>query len=233
MVSSTIKMNRLTSTTAGVIPMSAWTDEDLLAVYRTQANRLAFEELVHRYERELFSYLRRYLGDSAMAEDTFQATFLQVHLKCDQFETGRKVRPWLYTIATNQAIDAQRRNRRHRMVSLDRRQTSDGAEDVGSLMELLESKESGPVARLESDERRDWIQRHIGQLPESLRSAVNLIYYQGLKYREAAEVLDVPVGTVKSRLHTAILKLNAAWNSGRSSKNAPATDHPDRTSGEE
>ena len=54
-------------------------------------------------------------GDAEMADDAFQATFLQVHLKCDYFEPGRKVRPWLYTVATNQAIDAKRRNRRSRV----------------------------------------------------------------------------------------------------------------------
>src|SRR5271168_1021726 len=69
------------------------TDEELLSVYRTSGDRQAFAALVGRYERELFSYLRRYLGDAVMAEDTFQASFLQVHLKCHQFEEGRKVRP--------------------------------------------------------------------------------------------------------------------------------------------
>ena len=95
-------------------------DERLLLEYRQTGRRELFADLVRRYERELFNYLRRYLGDTGMAEDAFQATFLQVHLKCDQFEEGRRFRPWLYTIATNQAIDAQRRNKRHRMVSLDR-----------------------------------------------------------------------------------------------------------------
>src|ERR1051325_3619214 len=104
------------------------TDEELLVRYRDTADRDAFAELVHRYERELFSYLRRYLGDANMAEDAFQATFLQVHLKAHQFEEGRKVRPWLYTIATNQAIDAQRRNKRHRSVSLDRNINPNGDE---------------------------------------------------------------------------------------------------------
>ena len=52
----------------------------------------------------------------------------------------------------------------------------------------------------------------VDTLPEQLRAAVNLIYYQGLKYREAAEILNIPVGTVKSRLHTAVMKLNEAWN---------------------
>lgn len=198
---------------AKLSPWSELTDEELLGIYRQEGNRQAFSELVHRYERELYSYLRRYLGDQVMAEDTFQATFLQVHLKCDQFEDGRRVRPWLYTIATNQAIDAQRRNRRHRMVSLDRRAGSDAdEEDLGTLMDLLVSKETGPGDRLEADERREWIRQALGELPEPLLNAVTLIYYQGLKYREAAEILDVPVGTVKSRLHTAILKLNAAWN---------------------
>ncbi|MFM7033746.1 MAG: RNA polymerase sigma factor, partial [Planctomycetia bacterium] len=80
------------------------TDEELLARFRKDDDAAAFESLVHRYERELFSYLRRYLGSTEMAEDVFQATFLQVHLKKEQFEEGRRFRPWLYTIATNQAI---------------------------------------------------------------------------------------------------------------------------------
>src|SRR3989304_4903459 len=84
-------------------------DELLLRRYRDKGDRAAFEELVHRYERELYSYLRRYLGDADLAEDVFQTTFLQVHQKCSQFQDGRSFRPWLYTIATHQAIDALRK----------------------------------------------------------------------------------------------------------------------------
>ncbi|MBI3469295.1 MAG: sigma-70 family RNA polymerase sigma factor, partial [Planctomycetes bacterium] len=94
-------------------------DELLLRSYRDKGDRAAFEELVHRYERELYSYLRRYLGDADLAEDVFQATFFQVHQKCHLFEDRRSFRPWLYTIATHQAIDALRKLRRHRTVSLD------------------------------------------------------------------------------------------------------------------
>jgi RNA polymerase sigma-70 factor, ECF subfamily len=190
---------------------AAKSDEDLLLAYRDQADSEAFPELVHRYERELYSYLRRYLGDAPMAEDAFQATFLQVHLKCDQFEEGRKFRPWLYTIATNQAIDAQRRNKRHKNVSLDRNSRPEGSDDVGTLMDLLTSKEPAPDTRMETTQRRDWVRDAVEGLPDGLRDAVQLVYYQGLKYREAADILDIPVGTVKSRLHAAILKLNEAW----------------------
>lgn len=192
-------------------PQSPMTDEELLIRFRENGDRDAFEQLVHRYERELFSYLRRYLGDAELAEDAFQASFLQVFLKVEQFEVGRRFRPWLYTVATNQAIDAQRRNKRHRMVSLDRQNSGDD-EQAGKLVDLLAADTPDPLANANGTERRDWVRKAVTELPESMQAVVNLVYYQGMKYREAADVLGVPVGTVKSRMHTAILKLNESWN---------------------
>jgi len=186
-------------------------DEQLLLQYRQGGSRELFATLVRRYERDLFNYLRRYLGDAGMAEDAFQATFLQVHLKCEQFEKGRRFRPWLYTIATNQAIDAQRRNKRHRMVSLDRfGQGSDGNE-VGKLVDLLVSGAGDPLEHVSQFERDEWVREALGELSEQMRSVVHLVYYEGMKYREAAEVLSIPVGTVKSRLHAAVAKLSEFW----------------------
>ena len=187
-------------------------DEQLLLSYCRTGDYGHFAQLVYRYERELYSYLRRYSGSAEMAEDAFQSTFLQVHLKCDQFDGGRKFRPWLYAIATNQAIDLQRRNRRHRAISLELPGGRAGEDEMGRLIDLLESSEAGPLGRLQEVERRDWVRRELSVLPEHLRSVVLLVYYQGLKYREAADALDIPVGTVKSRLHSAILKLNEAWH---------------------
>ena len=205
-MSSAIQENRPRA--ADSDPWAEWSDEGLLLEYRAEGDREAFEELVHRYERELYNYLRHYLGDAEMAEDAFQAAFLQVHLKCEKFEPGRKVRPWLYTVATNQAIDAQRRNRRHRMVSLDRRSAGRGEEEeAGSLVDLMDGQEASPAERLESDEQRRYVRKAVDRLPNSLRQVLLLVYYQGLKYREAAEVLSIPVGTVKSRLHAAIRRL--------------------------
>ena len=187
-------------------------DETLLLRYRQQGDRDDFAQLVHRYERELYNYLRRYLGDAEMAHDVFQATFLQVHLKCDKFESGRRFRPWLYTIATNQAIDAQRRNKRHRMVSLDRAGIGAESDEISVLMELLVSGEPNPLNELDRQERRTVVREGVDSLPESLKAVVVLVYYQGLKYREAADILDIPVGTVKSRLHTAVQKLHEVWD---------------------
>lgn len=182
-------------------------DEELMDTFRRTGQREIFELLVHRYERELFSYLRRYLGDVQAAEDVFQATFLQVFLKRDQYEPGRRFRPWLYAVATNQAIDEQRRGRRHRLSSLDR--AGQGEEgDVGKLVDLLVSHVDDPLAQVDANERQRWMREAVDKLAEPLRAVVNLVYYQDLKYRDAAEILNVPVGTVKSRLHMAILKLH-------------------------
>jgi RNA polymerase sigma-70 factor (ECF subfamily) len=185
----------------------SWTDERLLLAYRADRQSRAFAELVRRYEKELFGYLRHYLGNAEMAEDVFQQTFLQVHLKCDQFEAGRKVRPWLYTVATNQAIDYRRRNHRHRLGSLSRAANHNATEEAGALAELLGGTEKGPADNAESAEQYDALHQAIDALGEPSKQVVMLVYFQGLKYREAAQILSIPVGTVKSRLHAAMLKL--------------------------
>lgn len=186
------------------------TDEELLLNYRQTGDREFYAQLVYRYERELFNYLRRYLGNVEMAEDAFQGAFLQVHLKCEQFQEGRRFRPWLYTIATNQAIDARRRNKRHRMVSLDTPREQDH-EDVGRLVNLLESNDQGPMDSAVRAERERIVRQTLNSLPENMHAVIQLVYYQGMKYREAADVLEIPVGTVKSRLHAAVAKLTDVW----------------------
>lgn len=191
---------------------AAVTDEQLLLAYRETGNRDLFAQLLKRYERELFSYLCRYLGNAEMAEDVFQSAFLQIHLKCEQFEEGRRFRPWLYTIATNQAIDSQRRQKRHNILSLDTAGRSSDDDEVCRLVNLLESGEDDPLTYAERTERCDNVRDTLNSLPESMTAVVQLVYYQGMKYREAAEVLDIPVGTVKSRLHAAIAKLTDVWN---------------------
>jgi RNA polymerase sigma-70 factor, ECF subfamily len=186
------------------------TDEELMARFRAGA-REAFGALVRRYEGELFGYLRRYLGDKELAADVFQNTFLQVFVKADQFEPGRPVKPWLFTIATHQAIDALRRAGRHTAARLDdSTDRGDDAIDEG-LGRFLESPSPGPVARLEADERRQLVRDSVAQLPEFLRQTVLLAYFQGLKYGDIAEILGIPVGTVKSRLHTALTRLQETW----------------------
>jgi len=184
------------------------TDEELMSRYRDDGPETVFTELVHRYERELYRYLTRYLGDPSLADDVFQNTFLQVHLKRGLYENGRPFRPWLYAIATHQAVDALRKAGRHPTVSLDQRVTSNHREsEAGSLLDLLVNEGIGPLAELQEQERQQWVRDSIERLPDALRQTLILAYHQDLKYREIAEILKIPVGTVKSRLHAALSKL--------------------------
>jgi len=191
-------------------PYADCSDEELLERFcRGQAE--TFGLLVRRYERELYGYLRRYLGDASLAEDVFQNTFLQVYVKSGQYEPGRPVRPWLYTIATHQAIDAMRRNGRHQAVSLDETWTEGSEGEIAGLLELLQSRGPSPVEAATAQERQEQVKASVERLPEFLRQVLILAYYQGLKYREIADILEIPVGTVKSRLHAALVKLQEAW----------------------
>ncbi len=182
------------------------TDEELFHQFRDTGDRGLFEQLVHRYERELYSYLRRYLGDADLASDAFQNTFLQIYLKRDQYDTSRRFRPWLYAIAMHQAIDAQRHKQRRRMVSLDQRCVGDETE-LSKMVDLLVSTAPDPATRLDMREQQELVRKGVEELPDFLRAVVHMVYFQGLKYSEVAEALGLPVGTVKSRMHSAMLRL--------------------------
>lgn len=173
-----------------------------------EGNQTSFAVLVHRYERELFGYLRRLTGNDSTAEEVFQNTFLQVHLKRHFYDGERSFRPWLYTVATNQAIDLLRRHQRHQHASLDE-ESGDGVGPTRS--GSIADGAAGPSASAEQHERARLVRAAVDRLSEHLKVVVLLSYYQGMKYKEIARVLRIPVGTVKSRLHTAIRRLGSEW----------------------
>ena len=195
------------------------TDEQLLARLRA-GDRGVFGPLVRRYERELFGYLRRYVGDDDLADDVFQNTFLQVYLKIQQYEPGRPARPWLYAIATNQAIDALRKRNRRLDRRADATATADDDGEPRALFELMPSPDAGPGDEADRAEQRGLVRAAVERLPDLLRQVVILAYFQGMKYRDIADLLEIPVGTVKSRLHAALTKLTEAWH-GASAECAP------------
>jgi RNA polymerase sigma-70 factor, ECF subfamily len=191
-------------------------DEEVLASYAATGSREAFEELVRRYEREIYSCLYRLLRDAQLAEDAFQATFLQLHLKCRQFEPGRKLRPWLYAIANHQAVDLIRRNRRHRLLSLSAAAGDDVASDERQpLSDLWGGKDADVVANLETSEDCERARLAVDKMPAKLRQVLIAVVYRGLKYREAAAVLGIPCGTVKSRMNKALRVLHQALIAAR------------------
>jgi RNA polymerase sigma-70 factor (ECF subfamily) len=190
-----------------VTTTSTIADEQLFRRFRERHDDQAFAALVYRYERPLFAYLRRLLHSDQLAEDVFQSTFLRIHQKRRSFDVTRRFQPWLYAVATRQAIDALRREKRHRRKAPQ----SAGAGVADTTLDDMPAADATPVEQVARREERQRVRAAVGRLSAVQQRAVQLIYGEGLAYREAAGVLGVPVGTVKSRVHSAILALGGNW----------------------
>ncbi len=182
-------------------------DEQLLSDHLA-GDSDAFERLVARYVDSLYGFFRRYVGKAAAADDLVQETFLQVHLAADSFDPKRSFKPWLYTIAANKARDWLRARGRRPTQSLD---TVPGDSEGPSPAAQLEGADTSTSESLQSEEQRQRVRETIEQMPEHLRLILILGYYQKLPYAEIAEILDIPVGTVKSRLHSAVNHFARLW----------------------
>lgn len=175
-------------------------DEQLLALYRG-GDKSAFTRLVKRYEGELYSFLVRFLGKPSLAEDVFQEAFLQVYLSADGFDISRRFRPWLYTIAANKARDLLRSRSRRPSVQLT---AYDDEQNDGNIWDQFLRDETTPVDILEARQQKELVGKAVGNMNEHLREILILAYFNQMSYKEMAEILRIPLGTVKSRLHGAV-----------------------------
>jgi len=185
------------------------TDEQLLQQY-SQGHTEAFEELIRRYWRELYHFLYRFLGDKMLVEDVFQETFLQLHLSAGQFDYSKRLKPWLFTIAANKAKDALRRKARQKASELDAEIASHEEEAV-RFVDIMPSDLPPPDETIENQEISSIVQTIVQQMPENLREVLILSYFHDFAYKDIAEILGVPLGTVKSRLHAAVKDFARRW----------------------
>ncbi len=168
----------------------------------------AFAALVRRYERPLYAYAKRMLHSADEAEDVFQETFLRVHLNLDRFRDGAPFRPWVYQIATNLCRDRLRWWRRRPVVSLDAPRAA--SDDGGTMAETVASTDAGPDQRAREAELSARLEKAVADLPVKQRSVFLMARYDGLPYEEIASALGIPLGTVKSRMNSAVQRLLAA-----------------------
>lgn len=179
-------------------------DEALMA--RAQAGEMpALEVLVRRYEKRLFNYIRKMIGNTADAEDIFQETFLRVYKHLNRFRTSALFRPWLYRIATNLCTDQLRYRGRHPKVSLDVPVGDDA--NGPSTIERVEGKAPGPRDVAEGHEMEDRLQNALNKLSTKHRTVFIMARYEGMPYDEIADAFNIPVGTVKSRMNKAVKML--------------------------
>jgi RNA polymerase sigma-70 factor (ECF subfamily) len=182
-------------------------DEELLTAHLAgQAG--AFDVLVARYVDGLYGFFHRFVGNAAAADDLVQETFLQVHLSAGSFDSQRNFKPWLFTIAANKGRDYMRSRGRRPAQSLD---ATGGDHDGPSPAAQLAGPDTAIGEPAESEERVQMVRQIIAMMPEHLQLILILGYYQRLPYAEIAEILDIPVGTVKSRLHSAVTHFSRLW----------------------
>jgi RNA polymerase sigma-70 factor (ECF subfamily) len=187
-------------------------DESLLAAY-IDGDREAFQALMARYRDELLHFLTRFLGSRASGEDVFQETFLQIHLSSNTFDPSRRFKPWLFTIAANKARDYHRKHKKRTTVSLS---NTVGDPDGQRFVDLLEADLPAAEDRIADAERSRTVKQVIDSMPAHLREILLLSYFQRLSYNQIADSLEIPLGTVKSRLHTAVAAFARLWKAQRS-----------------
>ena len=160
----------------------------------------AYGHIVNRYRGRLYSFVFRFVGDRATAEDVVQETFLRAFRKRKEYRAIANFSTWLFTIAGNLAKSELRRRKRWRFFSLYRDEESDTGMD-------LPDETYRPDRLAESSMMGVQIQRAILSLPENYRQVILLRDVEGLTYQEIAGVVRCPVGTVKSRVNRARLRL--------------------------
>lgn len=184
-------------------PEERVSDEQLLADFLA-GHEDAFTSLVGRYSHELFQFVARFVRNAAVAEDVVQESFIQVHQSGAGFDPQRRFRPWLFTIAANKARDHLRGRSRKREVSLSFNQGASESNEELNYLHFLSGEDEAPDRRLEQAEEQEIVKRIVSKMPDHLREVLVLGYYQRMPYKEIAEVLNIPLGTVKSRLHAAV-----------------------------
>jgi RNA polymerase sigma-70 factor (ECF subfamily) len=171
---------------------------DIAALRRRDPD--AMTAVISQYQHRLFRYLVRLVADSAVAEDLFQSTWVQIIEKIARYDPRRSFEPWLFRVARNQAIDYLRRRRGESLDSMEEH-------DIGAAR--LASPALDALGRLLDFERSAMLAASLDGLPAIHREVLTLRFEEGMKLEEIAEVLGIPLPTVKSRLSRALEGLRA------------------------
>jgi len=188
------------------------TDETLVGRIVEQ-DVAAFELLHARYENLLRGHLVRMIRDPHAAEDLLQEAFLRLWTRAEQFHGRKSFKAWLLRVGTNLALNSLRSQRRRRESPLELPVDLGDPDDDETFVPawIIDRSSLGPDAVLERSEQRRLLSDLVSSLPEGKREAIRLVYEADMDVREAAAVLAIPEGTVKSRLHHATRTLALRW----------------------
>ncbi len=191
-------------------------EAELLARYAA-GEEAAFREIVNRYKNGLYAFLKQFLNRHDLIEDVFQETFLQLFTSRDSFDPNYPLRPWLFTIAANKAKDALRKQQRTAAINIGAIAESQEM-SFDDVLNALTSDTTMPYEKLERGETASRVRQIIANMPENLREILILGYFHKFSYKQMAQILSIPIGTVKSRLHTAVGRFAKEWKAAFGSK---------------
>jgi RNA polymerase sigma-70 factor (ECF subfamily) len=182
------------------------TDAELVAG-SLRGSQEAFRELVVRFERPVYTLILRMVHDTTVAEDLAQEVFVKAYRHLAAYDPTRKFASWLFKVAHNTTIDHLRRPSLETVPLA----AGQGDEEGGELLAVIaDSSMESPAAAAERREMARALERAISSLRPEYRAAVVLRYVEGQSYEEIGEVLDLPLGTVKTNLHRARKVMAAA-----------------------
>ncbi len=184
-------------------------DDRTLAAKAAQGSEKAFRELLRRYEKPVFSLIYRMVRDRGIAEDLSQETFIRTFNALGSYNPSYKFSSWIFKIAHNLTIDHLRRKRID-TVSIDGAPDAVTPDEQARTRLVLESSHERPDAYVENIELGDQIEAAIAELRPEYRAVTLLRHVEGYSYQEIADILELPLGTVKTYIHRARLELKAA-----------------------
>lgn len=178
------------------------TDEELMLRFQ-EADQSAYDEIVMRYKDQLFNFAFRFLGNVYEAEDVVQETFVRLYTKKHAYQRIAKFSTWIYTITGNLAKTELRKRKRRNLTPISQMGHEDQIFEIEDLAADPERDVDSGIAEIH-------LQRAIENLPVRFREVVILVDIQEKSYEDVAEILSLPLGTVKSRLNRARRKLAKA-----------------------
>jgi RNA polymerase sigma-70 factor (ECF subfamily) len=181
--------------------LAARTDQEIVALARGGVEA-AYRELVRRYERPLFSLLYRMVRDRELAEDLAQETFVKALNAIESYRPEYKFSSWIFKIANNAAIDHLRR-RELDTLSLEGSPHAETPEAIEATALQIGDRQESPLDEVEARELGGEIEAAIAKLRPEYRSCILLRHVEGRAYEEIAEILGLPLGTVKTYIHRA------------------------------
>ncbi|MEX2468089.1 MAG: sigma-70 family RNA polymerase sigma factor [Gemmatimonadota bacterium] len=177
-------------------------DDRKLAALAARGREPAFRELLQRYERPVFSLVYRMVRDRTLAEDLAQEAFVRAFNAISSYKPSYKFSNWILKIANNHTIDYLRK-RKLDTVSIDGSPHASTSEEASRTRLVIASEDESPQEYVENRELGGQIEEAIGTLREEYRTAILLRHVEGYAYEEIAEIMDVPLGTVKTYIHRA------------------------------